>query len=159
MLNSTVPKRFRYQEQDCPLTLAQGLQEYYEGHPGLFRPAELSSESARFFRSHDTAHVIFGLDTTLDQEALADTWTMFGSDVGIRRYVGYLRTNPEAQQLLKEIGWWKTISLSLQVLPKMLVVWFRSRKMKKKWPWEAGDSFQNAPLAEIRREINLRLLD
>lgn len=154
-----MPKKFRYQEQDCQLTLAQGLQEYYEGHPGLFRPAQLSPESARFFRSHDAAHVVFGLDTTLDQEALADTWTMCASDVGFRRYIGYLRTNPEAKQLFKEVGWRKTLVLSLQVLPKMLAVWLHARKMRKKWPWEPGGELQDRPLAQIREEMNLRLLD
>lgn len=152
-------KRFQYQQQHCPLTLAQALQEYYEGHPDLFRTAQLSPESARFFRSHDTAHVIFGLDTTLDQEALADVWTMFGSDVGVQRYAGYLRANPEAKQLMKEIGWRKTISLSLQVLPRMFAVWLRARRMTKKWPWEPADLFQNVPLCEIRREMNLHLLN
>ncbi|MGA8224066.1 MAG: hypothetical protein WB780_20635 [Candidatus Acidiferrales bacterium] len=152
-------KRFRYQEQDCPLTLAEGLAEYYKGHPGLFRPAELSEESARFFRSHDTAHVVFGLDTTLDQEALADAWTMFGTDVGMRRYARYLQTNQEAKQLLKEIGWVKIIVLSLRFLPKFVSVWLRTRKMRKKWPWEADDSYQKIPLMQIRRELNLRLLE
>ncbi|HKW88694.1 MAG TPA: hypothetical protein VJN21_08055 [Candidatus Acidoferrales bacterium] len=152
-------KKFRYQEQDCPLTLAQGLQEYYEGHPGLFRPAQLSEESARFFRSHDAAHVFFGLDTTLDQEALADFWTMFGSDVGIRRYIGYLVSNPEAKQLLKEIGWPKTIALTFQAVPKALKVWLRARKMSQKWPWEPGDGLRDRPLGQIRREMNLKLLD
>ena len=152
-------KRFQYQQQDCALTLAQGLAEYYGGHPGLFRPNELSEESACFFRSHDTAHVVFGLDTTLEEEAMADTWTMFGSDVGLRRYVRYLRTNPEAKQLLKEIGWWKTITLSLQMAPKMFAIWLRTRKMTKKWPWEPSPDLQMKPLAEIRKEMNLRVLE
>ena len=152
-------KRFHYQEQDCPLTLAQGLQEYYDGHAGLFRPEQLSEEFARFFRSHDTAHVIFGLDTTLEEEAMADTWTMFASDVGLRRYMRYLRTNPEAKQLIKEIGWWKTITLSLQMVPKMFAIWLRARKMTKKWPWEPGADLQAKPLGQIRAELNLRLLE
>ena len=84
---------------------------------------------------------------------------MFASDVGFWRYVSYLRTNPEAQQLLKETGWRKTISLSLQVLPRMVAVWLRARKMKGKWPWEPGEELQSKPLAQIRGEMNLRLLD
>lgn len=152
-------KRFCYQQQDCELTLREGLQEYYEGHPGLFRPAQLSEESARFFRSHDTAHVVFGLDTTLDDEALADTWTMFGSDVGMRRYVHYLRTNREAQQLLKEIGWAKTIAISLRTAPRLFAVWLRARQMKRKWPWEGSESLLDMPLSKIREELNLRLIE
>jgi hypothetical protein len=90
-------KPFQYQRQDSGLTLKEELAEYYEGHPGLFRPSQLAKDSAQFFRSHDIAHVVFGLDTTLTDEALADAWTLLGTDVGLRRYVRYLRTNREAQ--------------------------------------------------------------
>jgi hypothetical protein len=38
----------------------------------LFRPSQLPKDSAQFFRSHDIAHVVFGLDTTLTDEALAE---------------------------------------------------------------------------------------
>jgi hypothetical protein len=62
---------------------------------------QLTEDSARFFRSHDIAHVVFGLDTTLNDEALGDAWTLLGTDDGLQRYVSYLRTNPEAQQLMK----------------------------------------------------------
>jgi hypothetical protein len=109
-------KPFQYQRQDSDLTLREGLAEYYEGHPGLFRPSQLTKDSARFFRSHDVAHVVFGLDTTLTDEALADAWTLLGTDVGLRRYVGYLRTNPEAQQLMRQIGWARTALISHQFL-------------------------------------------
>ena len=51
-------KPFQYQRQDSELTLKEGLAEYYEGHPGLFRPSQLPKDSARFFRSHDIAHVV-----------------------------------------------------------------------------------------------------
>jgi hypothetical protein len=79
-------KHFRYQEQDSPMTLGEGLREYYAGHPGLVQPDQMDADAAPFFRSHGTCHVLFGLDTTLVDESLADLWTIFGTDVGFRRY-------------------------------------------------------------------------
>lgn len=149
--------RFRYQEPDAKITLRQGLAEYYAEHPGLFRPDQLSKDSARFFRAHDIAHVIFGLDTTLRDEALADVWTIFGTDVGLRRYARYIRTNPEAKMLMKQIGLARTVFISLQILPQLPSVWFRARRMSRKWVWDNNEDFMGVPLREIRTELNLRL--
>ena len=150
-------KPFQYQRQESGLTLKEGLAEYYEGHPSLFPPSQLAKDSARFFRSHDIAHVVFGLDTTLADEALADAWTLLGTDVGLRRYVRYLRTNPEAQQLMKQIGWARTALISLRVLPQLFIVWLHTKKMTSKWPWEFNEGFMDLPLQEIRRRFNIRL--
>ena len=150
-------KPFQYQRQDSGLTLKEGLAEYCEGHPSLFRPSQLAKDSARFFRSHDIARVVFGLDTTLADEALADAWTLLGTGVGLRRYVRYLRTNPEAQQLMKQIGWARTAPISLRVLPQLFIVWLHTRKMTSKWPWEFNEGFMDLPLQEIRRKFNIHL--
>src|SRR6185369_171634 len=100
--------RLRYQQQECALTLAEGLEEYYAANTGkVVRPENLPSESLRLFRGHDTCHVIFGLDTTLEDEALADMRTLFSCDVGIRRYGAYLTRDKQAQALFKEIGYLK----------------------------------------------------
>ena len=65
-------QRFLYQEQRCSLTLGAALEEYFRGHPGLLREQEMDPESAALFRSHDVCHVVFGLDTRLQDEVLAD---------------------------------------------------------------------------------------
>ena len=95
----------RYREQDCPLTLAEGLAEYYAANEGVIaRAADLPPDSAALFRSHDMCHVIFGLDTTLEDEAMADTRTMMSCDVGAARYAVYLGLDPQAQKILKDVG-------------------------------------------------------
>src|SRR5215475_1345781 len=84
--------RHHYQEQDSQQTLAEGLEEYYRVNRGIVsRPATLAPASAALFQSHDLCHVIFGLDTTLADETMADTRTLLSSDVGWRAYAGYLR--------------------------------------------------------------------
>lgn len=133
------------------------MAEYYEGHPGLFRPSQLPEDSAQFFRSHDIAHIVFGLDTTLTDEGLADFWTLWGTDVGLRRYLTYVRTNPEAQEVAKQIGWARVVLTTLQVLPKLLTVWFHAKKMTAKWPWGVSEDLMDVPLREIRQKFNIRL--
>jgi hypothetical protein len=151
-------KRFRYQDRGCALTLRQGLQEYFAGHSGLLNldPADIQTEE--FFRSHDACHVLFGLDTTLPDEGLADLWTVFGTDIGLRWYVIYLCTNPAARQIVKDIGLFQRIATGLRLLPSVARVFLRSRKMTNKWPWGHEGRYLDCPLIEIRHEFNIDIL-
>jgi hypothetical protein len=98
-------RRYCYQNQDSDMTFTEALAEYYAANAGrVLRPSDLSEESAELFRSHDMCHVIFGLDTTFADEAMVDTRTLLSCDVGVRKYVRYLMTNPEAKAIFKEVG-------------------------------------------------------
>jgi hypothetical protein len=151
--------RLAYQSQDCPMTLAQGLAEYYRANAGLvLRPGELSAESREVFRCHDMCHVIFGLGTTLDDEALADTRTLFSSDVGFRRYSKYLSTTPEAKALFKELGYGRAVWVTLLAIPRIFAAWRESWRMETKWPWRPPEDYLDRPLAELRRTFGIRVL-
>lgn len=151
-------KRFSYQQQACTLSLREALAEYYAAHPGLLKDDEWKCQSAEFFRSHDICHVVFGLDTNLEDEALADFWTIMGTDVGPRRYVGYLSKSKEARQIFKRIGCRQTLLTTVRVIPKALLVFKRTRKMKKKWPWINYDSYMGIALNKIRCEFGIVVL-
>jgi len=151
-------KRFRYQDPSCPLTLRQGLQEYFEGHSGLLKPDCTDTQTAKFFRSHDACHVLFGLDTTLPDEGLADLWTVFGTDIGFGRYAKYLCTDAAAKQIVRDIGLFHTIATVLRLLPSVGRVFLRSRKMNKKWQWGNEERYFDCPLVELRHEFNIKIL-
>ena len=68
-----------YQKQDCELTLREGLECYYRSFPESKEILKDSSESGYLLRDHDCTHVIFGLDISIDQEAILDTWVLWGS--------------------------------------------------------------------------------
>ena len=140
------------------MTLGEGLLEYYAGHPGLVEPDRMEADAARFFRSHEACHVLFGLDTTLVDEGLADLWTLLATNVGFRRYAHYLRTNPAAKQITKEIGLLRVLRTTMQIIPFAVPVFLRSRKMTGKWPWNGENSYLNQPLNVIRNEFNIRIL-
>jgi hypothetical protein len=80
----------------------------------------LSEESAELFRSHDMCHVIFGLDTTFADEAMVDARTLLSCDVGVRKYVRHLMTNPEAKAIFKEVGYLKSIWITILAIPRVL---------------------------------------
>lgn len=40
----------------------------------------IDHDNETLIRDHDATHVIFGLDTTLEEEAMLDTWVIFGTN-------------------------------------------------------------------------------
>ena len=63
----------RYREQDCGLTLRGGIAEYRAYFTVIGREAMVDHASSRLILEHDAAHVIFGMDTSLQQKAGIDT--------------------------------------------------------------------------------------
>lgn len=153
------PRRLAYQAQDYPRTLAEGLAEYYAVNAGrVMRPETLTDASAELFRRHDICHVIFGLDTTLADEALADTRTVLSTDVGARAYVGYLNTSPEARALFRELGWRQAAWVTLLSLPRMGRAAFEAMRMRRRWPWAAPPALLDRPIGALRAEYGIRVV-
>jgi hypothetical protein len=154
-----VASRLNYQGQNSAQTLAEGLEEYYRANIGrVTRPDELPPKSAGLFRGHDACHVIFGLNTTPDDEALADTRTLVSCDVGARRYLAYLARDQQARTLFKEFGYLRSLWVTLLATPRICRAVGEARRMTKRWPWAPPDIFMRRPLADLRREFGIRII-
>ena len=147
----------RYASQASSQSLREGLAEYYERNPALLDPAQLDAASAELFRQHDAAHVVFGCDTSLRGETLVDTWTLFGSTLGLRGYLAYLRL-PEVNQVFAEAGARRIASELLRCLPDVLRVVWRGGWLRRKWPWQSHAEHLDRPLAEIRERFGIRVV-
>jgi hypothetical protein len=151
--------RCQYQAQDSQQTLSDGLAEYYgRNRGGVAPPDSLSPESAALFRSHDMCHVIFGLDTTLSDEAMADTRTLLSCDVGWRRYAKYMTSDPEAKAIFKQVGYVTVIWGTIRTLPRMARAVWEAWKMPKRWPWDPPETYQSRSLGDLRREFGIRVI-
>ena len=149
----------RYQNQASTQTLAEGLAEYYARNAGrVTPPVELPLESAALFRSHDLCHVIFGLDTTLADETLADARKLLSCDVGWRRYAAYLATDPAAKALFKELGYAAAAWATLRAAPRIARAVSEAFRMRKRWPWTPPDAYLNRTLADLRTEYGLHVV-
>jgi hypothetical protein len=149
----------RYQMQDSPQTLAEGLAEYYAVNAGrVTRPEALDADSVALFRSHDICHVIFGLDTTLADETLTDARTLLSCDVGARRYARYLRTDPSAKALFKELGvaraLWSVAAAAPRIGRAMIEAW----RTPRQWPWDPPADFQERRLGDLRRAFRITVI-
>ena len=156
---SAATRRHRYQAQNSKQTLAEGLAEYYAVNGArVSPPASLPPESKALFRNHDVCHVIFGLDTTLEDEGMADMRTLLSCDVGWRRYARYMTSDPEAKAIFKELGYARAIWTTLMIMPRFLRAIGEAFRMPRKWPWQAPVEHFERSLADLRREYGIRLI-
>ncbi len=156
----------RYQQQDSTLTLREGLAEYHAANPGLFDAETLEHDQGlgglgKFFAAHDACHVLFGLDTSLGDESLADTWTFFGTDVKWSELWSYFRSDAQKQfftDFLGEVGYLKLTAGTLRAVPRILRTIWAARKMTQPWPLHGYKDHLDTPLDELRRDFNIRLV-
>jgi hypothetical protein len=143
--------------QNSAQTLREGIAEYHSRNPGLLDPAQLPTGTARLFREHDAAHVAFGCDTSIRGETLVDTWTIFGSTIGLRGYLEYLRL-PQVNQIFAETGYVRIAGELLRCLPDVVRVIWRARRLRERWPWRDYEAHLDRPLAELRARFHIRIV-
>ena len=148
-----------YLKQDCNLTLREGLELHYGVNP-TFKDNTLK---APVFYNHDLAHVLFGLDTSIKHEGLVDTRCMFSTNWGFKKYISDYFRDPESMKIImsifKEIGFFRGVMDSFKSFPKMIKVYFDSRKMYKKWEINPSDEVLDMKLNELRNKYNITVIN
>jgi len=151
----------QYQEQDCELTLSEGLECYYNSFPDSKEVFKDNYESGTLLRDHDSTHVIFGLDISIEQEAILDTWVLWGSRFKWKYLFGYSKLPQIAELqkgLLKEFGFAGFIKLYWKVGAIKRKVIYRTFKMKKKWPFKMPDEYMSMKISELRKAHGIKIL-
>ena len=150
-----------YQKQDCDLTLQEALDCYYKSFPESKEIFEDNQESGTMMRDHDCTHVIFGLDISLEQEAILDTWVLWGSKWKLKYLLGYNKL-PQIKQLTKdlfaELGVLGFLKLYWQVSGIKRKVMFKAFKMKKKWPFKVPEEYLSMKISDLRKEHGIDVL-
>jgi hypothetical protein len=151
--------RCDYQDQDARMTLREGLAEYYRNNPGITPPDQASANGAKFFASHDVAHVVFGTTTQIFDEGVTDMWQMLGLDISAWTYVRQGLATPEVRDVVRQIGVRGTLSAFATFPLVVAKVWRRARRMTKPWPWKNFEGHLDVPLGELREEFGIEVLD
>ena len=129
-----------FQQQNCTITLQEGLEKYYQSFDSNKPSIKDNKASGNLFRDHDCTHVIFGLNTSINQEALLDVWVFFGSDFKFKDITAYMKT-PQIKSLYKDLytkyGILGFLKIYIRNFKNMVKIFFRCRKMNKKWPLQS----------------------
>ena len=86
---------------------------------------------------------------------MADAWTLFGTTVTLRQFLGFLNIE-EHKAIIEKLGWPKVIVTFIKALPIVLFIALKSTTMTKRWPWDSFTRYLDVPLTEIRREFRIR---
>jgi hypothetical protein len=150
-----------YQYQNCSLTLQEGLNCYYKAFPESIEIFEDNAGSGTLLRDHDCTHVIFGLDISIEQESILDTWVLWGSKWELRYLLGYQKL-PQIKQLYKnlvnEIGYFGFIKILWKLGGIKRKVIFRTLKMKKKWPFKMPEEYLSMKILDLREMYGIKVL-
>jgi hypothetical protein len=147
-------RHLEYMRPDTTITLRAGLAEYYGTITNLITDKNAAADVAALFRFHDVCHVIFGCDTSPRGEALADTWSIFGSTVSLATYRRYMAL-PETKAIFASLSLGDMVRMageSTLVVP--LAMW-RATRMRRKWPFDAFEPYLDLPLAATRCDFGI----
>ena len=150
-----------YQNQNCGLTLQEALECYYNSFPDTKEIFEDNKDSGTLLRDHDCTHVIFGLDISIEQESILDTWVIWGSKWELKYILSYQKL-PQIKQLykdlIKEIGYFGLIKIIWKLGGIKRKVIFRAFKMKKKWPFKMPEEYLSMKVSDLREMHGIKVL-
>ena len=150
-----------YQNQSCDLTLQEGLECYYKSFPKSKEIFKDNKDSGTLLRDHDCTHVIFGLDISLEQESILDTWVLWGSKWEFKYLLGYQKL-PQIKKLyknlIKEIGYFGIVKIIWKLGRIKRKVIFRTFKMKKKWPIKMPEHYLAMKISDLREMHGIKVL-
>jgi len=150
-----------YQKQDCDLTLQEGLECYYKSFPETTEIFGDNNESGTLLRDHDCTHVVFGLDISIEQESILDSWVLWGSKWELKYLLGYMKL-PQIKQLYKdlinEIGYFGLVKILWKLGGIKRKVMFRAFKMKKKWPFKMPEEYLSMKISDLREMHGIKVL-
>ena len=150
-----------FQSQNCDITLAEGLEEYRAYLKTNGKKQLIDKPGSTIIRDHDATHVMFGLDTSIEQESMLDSWVFLGTKWKLKELLAYNKL-PELKQLYKDLrhdpGYFKLIMAAIKLLPIKLKIRKRAKQMNKKWPFVSPDSLMNQRVCDLREEYGIKIL-
>ena len=150
-----------FQSQNCAITLAEGLEEYRAYLQANGKKQLIDAAGSTIIRDHDVTHVIFGLDTSIEQESMLDSWVFLGTKWKLKELLAYNKL-PEIKQLYKDFwhdpGYFKLFLTTIRLLPIKLKIRKRAKQMNKKWPFVSPDSLMDQKVCDLREEFGIKIL-
>ena len=150
-----------FQSQNCNITLAEGLEEYRAYLQANGKKQLVDAPGSTVIRDHDATHVMFGLDTSIEQESMLDSWVFLGTKWKLKELLAYNKL-PEIKQLYKDFwhdpGYFKLFLTTIRLLPIKLKIRKRAKQMNKKWPFVSPDSLMDQKVCDLREEFGIKIL-
>jgi hypothetical protein len=140
-----------YASADTSLTLGEAIQKLRVAAADNDMTERMSPELSAAFEQHDTVHILFDLGTSIQDEIAAHVWMMFATTAKISELHRAL-ADREHQHVLAGIGHLKLIGSWFTLMPRLIGIISKSRRMNKRLAVEELAKLKQQSIAEIRRE-------
>lgn len=144
-----------YKLHNSTLTLREGIKELRDfeeitGDVAL----KMGEEMQTVLNAHDAVHVVFGCDTSIQDEALAHFVMIFGTDVRISDMRKVAR-NKDHRKIVSAQSKKEIFKVLLDAGSDLYRVLDLRRKMIHKWSWFGFDKHLDRPIVEIREQFGI----
>jgi|TARA_B100001146_G_scaffold36063_1_gene29463 hypothetical protein len=150
-----------FQNQECSLTLREGVEHYRAYLKKNGKKVLDDQEDSLTILSHDATHVIYGLDTSLEEEQMLNFWTLFGTTYTwkeIMAYNGREEVSDFTKDLLKELGVINMVMLTIRSIVPFFQVLRNLRLKKKKWSFVPPNELMDRSVSSLREEYGIKIL-
>tara|TARA_B100001559_G_scaffold282282_1_gene256320 strand:+ start:9855 stop:10382 length:528 start_codon:yes stop_codon:yes gene_type:complete len=152
-----------FKNQNCELTLAEGLEIYlsYLKENNKKIGTDGSSDDYKIWQCHDCTHVIFGNGITFEEESINDLHNLILCSYKWQDYLAYFKDpflKNHMKYLWKEVGLKKTIISMFNIYKSIFGILKMRFKMKKKWPLKVPDSYLERKICDLREEHGIQIL-
>ena len=150
-----------FQNQECSLTLREGVEHYRAYLKKNGKKVLDDQEGSLTILSHDATHVIYGLDTSLEEEMMLNHWVLFGATYTwkeIMAYNGVEEVQEFNKDLFKELGVMNFLGLGIRSVVSFFQVLRNLRLKKKKWPFIFPKELMDRSVSSLREDYGIKIL-
>ncbi len=140
---------------DASMTLGEAIHEMRASETDDFA-SKTSTELKRLAEQHDTVHVLFDCGTSIQDEIAAHVWMFFATTANLSAMHQAVATQ-EHRRVASRIGHIRLVRVWLSSLPRIIGIFFKSLRMKKRIVMEDLAQLKTLTVAEIRREHGITL--
>jgi hypothetical protein len=140
---------------DASLTLAEAIQRLRlaEDSSGEVTTG-MSANAAQAFDMHDAVHILFGCGTSVEGEIAAHVWMKCGTTANIGEMHRAVAQD-QHRKALAGIGHATALLTWLRMLPEIVRIVVRARRMKKRIAYDRLSELKQQTIAAIHEEYGI----
>lgn len=144
-----------YVGSDPSMTLGEAMQKMRASEPENLAN-QASPDIVQALEQHDAVHILFDLGTSIQDEIAAHVWMAFATTANISEMHRAVATQ-EHRSVLSGIGHLKLMGIWFSSLPRIIGIFFKSLRMKRKVAVEELPRLKEQSVLAIRQEHGIVL--
>lgn len=137
------------------MTLGEAIQNMRASEPEDFA-TQASADIMQSLEQHDAVHILFDLGTSIQDEIAAHIWMMLATTANISEMHRAVATQ-EHRSVLAGIGHRQLLGIWCVSLPRIIGIFFKSWRMKRKIAVEELSTLKEQSILVIRQDHGIVL--